>query len=99
MNAPDNATPAPFTRPYGCDSMSDALIIAMQSAGFYIENTGGGCTTWAKTLPNDCYLWITSDLSHDLGPDDELCMGIYTGDADCIFALCGKRCDTIDNYI
>jgi hypothetical protein len=51
--------------------------------GFYVENTGGGCTAWVKKLDNG-YLVITNgNLGHDLGEDGkEFDMCFYDGQDD-----------------
>jgi hypothetical protein len=48
--------------------------------GFYVDNTGGGCTAWTKKLDNG-YLVMTNDnLGHNLGEDGtEFTMCFYDG--------------------
>lgn len=49
--------------------------------GWEVEQTGGGCTTWAKVLPDGRYMWVTD---HDGGTHFPLTgwtLGIYERDA------------------
>lgn len=51
--------------------------------GFYVENTGGGCTAWMKKLENGYLVMTDGDLNHELGTDGkEFLMCYYDGSLD-----------------
>ena len=51
--------------------------------GFYVEQTGGGCTAWVKKLDNGYLVMTNGNLGHDLGEDGkEFDMCFYDGQDD-----------------
>lgn len=73
--------------------MNRKLELQMQKAGFRVEGTGGGCTAWmmnADAAPtadgNKGYIMVTvpGDPSHEIEPDQPVCMGLYNGDGEVI---------------
>ena len=47
----------------------------LQSHGFTVMDTGGGCTAWHKELPNDQFILTSHELSHEINPE-WLAMGL-----------------------
>lgn len=66
--------------------------------GFYVENTGGGCTAWVKKLDNGYLVMTNGNLSHELGEDgSEFDMCFYDGtDDECMW---GNRIVCTDLYV
>ena len=62
----------------------------LNDAGFYINHTGGGCTAWRVDLPNDHYLMVTDDASHELTVGGEHAIGVYSPDGECVAFFIGS---------
>jgi hypothetical protein len=66
--------------------------------GFYVENTGGGCTAWVKKLENGYLVMTNGNLGHDLGEcGKDFTMCFYDGQDD--EEAWGNRVACADLYV
>jgi hypothetical protein len=68
--------------------------------GFYIENTGGGCTAWAQSFllgNREVYIWISNDnISHECEDNELMHIGIFDKlDTECIISWTSEGDRTI----
>lgn len=63
--------------------------------GFFIYQTGGGCTAWRRDFVLEdgrpCYMLVTAgdDATHEIEPEDRVTLGVYVdGEDDYIGWVC-----------
>lgn len=78
------AIPAGDERPVQGWKMPEGVMRELAEAGFQIEGTGGGCTAWMKEFADGSYVMVTSDASHEIGPDDDYIVGVYSKDGESV---------------
>lgn len=66
---------------------------SLKQQGFYIENTGGGCTAWVKKMPTGQYIVLTSSSGSTHNFYGEVIVGIYDGSED---ELWGNMIDSME---
>lgn len=72
---------------YPCASVCGRSPCSPADYGFYVEQTGGGCTAWRRDFllnGKPVYMLVTAadDASHELTPFEPIGMGVYSEDGE-----------------
>ena len=64
---------------------NDQFYDFLKSNGFTVTDTGGGCTAWHKTMPDDCFILVSQELTHEMNDDWlakglDIHVGVFWGD-------------------